>query len=258
MLDAALRKRLRDIARGNAPSPPCTPPAEQLDEITPDDVTFEFDPHPVTNDHGELALAETSAGALCGNSGELASRFLLTGAALGCDPCRALVLDLETTGLSHVPMFLAGTLYVESDDLRIRQIFARTYAEEKALICELGKSFAECDLVITYNGNSFDLPYVRNRAAAHLLPVAIPERRLDVLHAARRAWRGRVPDCRLQTLESCVCRRSRTGDIPGHLIPRTYHEYVRTGDIAPLLPVFQHNALDLLTTLELLLQLFGR
>jgi hypothetical protein len=176
---------------------------------------------------------------------------------MGFDPQRAVFLDLETTGLSHVPVFLAGVLCQEGTDLRIRQVFARTYAEEKSLLCEVGQTLSECEVVFTFNGNSFDLPYIRNRAIAHLLSVSLPPRRLDVFPHARRKWRGRVPDCKLQTLEAFVCGRCRTGDIPGHLIPETYHEYVRTGDITPLLPVFHHNALDLITTLELLVDVFG-
>jgi uncharacterized protein YprB with RNaseH-like and TPR domain len=109
---------------------------------------------------------------------------------------------------------------------------------------------------VTFNGNTFDLPFLRDRLISHRLPSALHARRLDVLVHARRKWRGMVPDCRLQTLESVICGRSRTGDIPGRLIPETYHEYVRAGDISPLLPVFQHNALDLITTLELLVALF--
>ena len=42
-------------------------------------------------------------------------------------------------------------------------------------------------------------------------------------------------------------RSEREGDVPGALIPYIYFEYVRTREMARLLPVFHHNAIDILT-----------
>jgi len=72
------------------------------------------------------------------------------------------------------------------------------------------------------------------------------------LHLARRRWKGLLRDCRLQTLELHVCRRRRTGDVPGEQVPGIYHEYVRKGDPYALVPVFHHNLLDVVTMAEIL------
>src|SRR5207244_3624699 len=37
------------------------------------------------------------------------------------------------------------------------------------------------------------------------------------------------------------------GDVPGELIPALYFDYVHSGEAASLLPVFVHNALDILS-----------
>ena len=77
----------------------------------------------------------------------------------------------------------------------------------------------------------------------------------DVLHHARRLWKDRLPDCRLQTLERFICGRRRRGDIPGRDIPDVYHDYVRTGKSAAVQSVLHHNALDLITLLQLTMQI---
>lgn len=69
----------------------------------------------------------------------------------------------------------------------------------------------------------------------------------DLLHHARRRWRRRLRDCRLQTLEAALCRRMRQDDIPGHQIPHEYHAFVRTGDARAIERIAHHNLLDLLT-----------
>jgi tetratricopeptide (TPR) repeat protein len=48
-------------------------------------------------------------------------------------------------------------------------------------------------------------------------------------------------------LENAILGVERHGDMPGALIPYVYFEYLRTREAARLLPVFQHNATDILT-----------
>ena len=55
-------------------------------------------------------------------------------ADLGASPGRALFLDLETTGLQGAVLFLAGFMAPISGDFVVRQLFARDYSEEKALL----------------------------------------------------------------------------------------------------------------------------
>ncbi len=172
---------------------------------------------------------------------------------------RVVFLDIETTGLFNCPTFLIGTMHLSGDDFVIRQFFARDYSEEKCLVDVLSKHLAQFDAIVTFNGKSFDVPFIRDRAVYHGIRSASRHVdglfHLDLLHHSRRHWRGVLPDCRLQTLEYHVCHRKRVGDIPGCEIPRIYHEFVRTGDPYPLVPVFHHNVLDLVTMSELLLEI---
>ena len=165
---------------------------------------------------------------------------------------RALFLDLETGGLQSSPVFLAGTMHWNGEDFVLRQYFARHYGEEAALIEALDRQVRAFDVVITFNGKSYDAPFLTGRALLHGVPLHLPAIHLDLLHLSRRRWKSELSDCRLQTLERHVCRRLRSGDVPGEEVPGLYHDYVRRGDPYRLIPVFHHNLLDVITMGEIL------
>ena len=187
-------------------------------------------------------------------SGEAPVRERL-GRRLGRSDVRAADLffvDIETTGLSNTPLFLIGTLRIGPDGAGVRQYLARDYSEERAAL-EL--FLAECPkdaVYVSFNGKAFDLPYIRVRLAYHRVPWRADRPHFDVLHEARRTWRGEVPNCRLTTLESWICGRLRTDDIEGALIPDAYHRFVRTGDAVEIVQVVRHNRLDLWTMADLM------
>jgi uncharacterized protein YprB with RNaseH-like and TPR domain len=165
---------------------------------------------------------------------------------------RALFLDLETCGLASSPVFLAGTMHWNGEDFVLRQYFARHYGEEPALLAALHEQARGFELLVTFNGKAYDAPFLHARALTHGVPMALPRQHLDLLHPARRRWRGVLRDCRLQTLELHVCRRRRVGDVAGADVPGIYHEFVKRGDPYALVPVFHHNLLDVITMAEIL------
>jgi uncharacterized protein YprB with RNaseH-like and TPR domain len=165
---------------------------------------------------------------------------------------RMLFLDIETCGLTSAPVFLVGLCHVGDRNLVLRQLFARDYAEERALIAAVAEIARQFDFLVTFNGRTFDIPFLRDRALYHRVRFDFELPHLDLLHVARRRWRGQFADCRLQTLEWHVLRRRRAGDVDGAAIPGIYHDYVKRGEPHRLLPVFHHNLLDLVAMAELL------
>ena len=108
--------------------------------------------------------------------------------------------------------------------------------------------------LVSFNGKSYDLPFIRSRAAYHLQDGASPHSlpHTDLLHVSRRIWGKGLPNCRLGTLEKMILGRPRTGDIPGSEIPEAYHAFVRTGDATDLARIMEHNRLDLVSLAHLL------
>ncbi|MGD9634289.1 MAG: ribonuclease H-like domain-containing protein [Pirellulales bacterium] len=175
-------------------------------------------------------------------------------------PERMLLLDLETCGLGGAALFLAGILRSVDGVPTVELLLARNYAEEQAVLETLWQIVAGQEVLVTFNGKAFDWPMVLDRSARYRLAAARGPQKLlhvDMLHHARRRWRRQLPDCRLQTLEQVVCRRTRTGDIPGHRIPAAYADFVRTGFERDMEAILYHNAMDLVTLLDLTLRLAG-
>jgi hypothetical protein len=70
---------------------------------------------------------------------------------------------------------------------------------------------------------------------------------LDLLFGARRLWKLRLDSCRLVDLENQVLGVERHGDLPGELIPYYYFEYLRQRQAFKLVPIFHHNAMDIVS-----------
>ena len=169
----------------------------------------------------------------------------------------ALFLDLETCGFSGNPLFLAGALRFEKDRPVFVQLLARDYGEEASVVEASLELLRRHPLLVTFNGKSYDMPFLRERAVRHGLAWEPPAGHLDLLHAARRRWKDVLPDCRLTTLEARLTGRQRAGDVPGSEAPERYHAFVRGGPAAELVPVLRHNLLDLLTLVTILGALLG-
>jgi uncharacterized protein YprB with RNaseH-like and TPR domain len=195
----------------------------------------------------------------------------------------ALFLDTETTGLgagASTYAFMVGVGTIEPSatgasepaqdapplELVVRQLFMRSPAEETALLVALADLMRECDLLVTFNGRTFDVPLLRMRYLYNrsFLPesarsVALFGERaphLDLLHPARRIWKRRLQSCRLVNLEAQVLGATRSGeDVEGALIPQMYVDYVKSGNGWEMSRVFYHNREDIVTTAALAAQM---
>ncbi len=171
-----------------------------------------------------------------------------------CGPDDVAFVDIETTGLaSTCPLFMVGMLLPQSEPgFRLVQAFARDYDEEAAVLEEARARLARARAVVTYNGKSFDLPFISRRMAYHGWTDELDAMVVDLRWSARRRFYDALPDCKLATIQSMVLDCPREDDIPGRLIPEVYVEYVRTGDPSLVLPIIDHNELDLLAMAGLL------
>jgi uncharacterized protein YprB with RNaseH-like and TPR domain len=168
------------------------------------------------------------------------------------NPGKWAFLDTETTGLAGgtgTYAFLVGVGAIEPAGFRLRQFFMRDYAEEASMLSRLSEHLAQFDVLITYNGKAYDQPLLETRyvmARARRSPF---ERmaHLDLLFGARRLWKLRLESCRLVDLEYQVLGVEREGDLPGEMIPYCYFEFLRTRQAFQIVPIFHHNAIDILS-----------
>lgn len=176
---------------------------------------------------------------------------LSDGAIASSHPTRWAFLDTETTGLAGgagTYAFLIGVGSIEPAGFRLRQFFMRDFGEEPSLLRRLSEHLAQFDVLITYNGKVYDQPLLetRFRMARARHPFERMEH-LDLLFGARRLWKLRLESCRLVELENRILGVEREGDLPGEMIPYYYFEYLRTQQAFKLVPIFHHNAIDILS-----------
>lgn len=163
-----------------------------------------------------------------------------------------LLIDLETLGFLGRPLFLIGLFRRDGDGVwEVAQLLARDYAEEEAVLEAFAREARERPLWISFNGKAFDVPVLRNRAAYYGLRLPAPDQHQDLLHVARRVYRGVLPNCRLKTLEWRLFGRARSRDLDGWSIPAAYHEFVRTGRGEDMVRILRHNRDDLATLARL-------
>jgi uncharacterized protein len=165
------------------------------------------------------------------------------------DPDQWIFLDTETTGLSGgsgTYAFLVGVAWWESGGLEIEQFFMREYREERALLLALRERIAEHPVLVTFNGKSFDWPLLETRyRMSRKVSLPTPRAHLDFLHPARNLWRLRLGSVRLSELERYVLGWDRGADLLSGLIPQLYFDYLRGGPPERLVPVLNHNQMDL-------------
>jgi pentatricopeptide repeat protein len=246
----SLRQRIAQIDSKYKSAP--KPPAFVENLLSGQVVETEFGSHfetekltPIDSRHGTIEIASLL---------ELPADLLdliSSGAIPNSHPSSWAFLDTETTGLAGgtgTYAFLIGVGSIDREGFRVRQFFMRDYSEEASQLAALARYLEPFDVLITYNGKSYDQPLLETRY--RMSRARHPFTRMqhvDLLYGARRLWKLRMESCKLTHLETEVLGIEREGDVPGSLIPYIYFEFVRTGRAAKLLPVFHHNVLDIVS-----------
>jgi uncharacterized protein YprB with RNaseH-like and TPR domain len=156
------------------------------------------------------------------------------------------IIDIETLGLSERPIILLGIAKIDKDLICTSQFLLRDIQDEPGAIWALVSQLEPKSALITYNGRSFDIPYIKQRLAYYGLDTALDNTHFDILHFARRALRPKLSDCKLDTVEKYI-GIARDINIPGGLVPHFYDTYLKTKNVGPLVPIVEHNKQDLLT-----------
>jgi len=168
-----------------------------------------------------------------------------------------LFIDTETTGLSGgagTYVFLIGVAKYLKDGIQFAQFFLQDPAEESSQLSALENFVSSSDLIVSYNGKSFDVPRIKTRFSFHNRQSPFDDMcHIDLLHIARRLWKKHLPGCTLGDLEHHILGLKRSSlDIPGWQVSEKFFEYLQTGDPAPLEGVFYHNEIDVISLVSLL------
>ncbi len=218
-----------------------------------------------TDRHGSGAAevcAEWEAGDLVAVADRLQRRLagrghMLAALLAACvDPAEIVFFDLETLGLAGNVVFLCGIGRIVDGIFAVEQYLAPGHADEPVLLERVLRVLGEARVVVTYNGRTADLVWLRSRCFYHGLPDPPELAHVDLVFGTRRRFVRDQPvldDARLATVQDQLLGIGRPAyDVPSAAVPDIYQEYVRTGCEGLLVPVLEHNGSDLLALVALL------
>lgn len=156
-------------------------------------------------------------------------------------------MDIETKGLSNVPIILIGVAEIKGNKIISTQYFLRNYTEETNIIEAYLTHLDEQSVHVTFNGKTFDIPFIKNRCIYNRINANLDLPHLDLRYFAKNLWDDKLPNCQLQTIEKELFGIERIDDVPGQYIPGYYDTYLQTNNIGPIVPIIEHNCQDIIS-----------
>ena len=165
-------------------------------------------------------------------------------------------MDIETLGLSNVPIILIGIAELKGNRIISTQYFLREIYEEGAVIEAYLSHLDEDSVHVTFNGKSFDVPFIKNRCLYNRIDADMDFPHLDLMYFAKNLWKDQLPNCQLQTIERELFGIEREGDVPGQYIPDYYNSYLNEKNIGPIVPIIEHNRQDIVSLASFLEKMY--
>ncbi len=172
-----------------------------------------------------------------------------------CPLSDLIFVDIETTGFSAATssLYLIGCVYFSKETPHLIQWFAETPSEEREVLKAFFEFISAKKLLIHFNGNTFDLPFLTHKCEQYDLPYSLED--FDGIDLYRRITPYRdllgVPDCKQRTLEEFLDIHREDPFQGGELI-QVYKNYLQEPTDVAFQLLLQHNADDMQGMLSLL------
>ncbi len=164
------------------------------------------------------------------------------------DPARILFFDIETTGLSafNSMLYLIGAVFMKNGEWTYRQWFVESLSDEAAVLRSFFDLAAGFDTLITFNGDNFDLRYLRDCASQYGIRSPLQDlRSLDLMKAVRAHRRFFGLEHYTQKSVENFLGVDREDLYSGGELISVYQEWQRTKDPGLLRLLLLHNADDI-------------
>lgn len=169
-----------------------------------------------------------------------------------------LFLDIETTGLSrsrHQIYLIGMASLVDHNNIYVNQLFADTPEDEASILARFAEELrtSQVKRIITFNGNSFDLPFLLARAQAAHIPLSFDDMELFDIYkeVTRRKHTLQLQNYRQKTIEQFLGINREDPFSGGDLI-KVYERYVSHPDQTSARLLKLHNYEDVLGMIDLL------
>ncbi len=165
-------------------------------------------------------------------------------------PSGLFFFDIETTGLSAKTsqLYLIGCLYTDGTQFQLHQWFAESHTDEKLLLTTFRdyiKTLPEGCLLMHFNGNTFDMPYLRQKYDRYKQPFPLDTmENMDIYRMIRpyKALLG-LPSLRQKAIEDYL-NIPRKDPFDGGQLIAVYEDYLRTHSPQGLQALLLHNDED--------------
>ena len=170
-------------------------------------------------------------------------------------PSEILFIDIETTGLraKENAIFEIGCIYYQADSWNMIQWLDTTGLEEKEVLSSFVLFAGSYRYLIHYNGDRFELPFIRQRIAENGLTDVTEQMTSIDLFKMVKPFRGvlGLTEYKQTTMEELL--GIERGDVPsGKDLIRIYQQFIANPSPELLKKVTQHNAADLTGLVRLL------
>jgi len=163
-------------------------------------------------------------------------------------PPNHFVFDIETTGLNstYCKVILIGIMFNQNNKTIIKQFFANTEDDEKELLLSFVDSIKNYKNHITFNGLTFDIPFLNNRLKKHNINFSICKNNdIDILKLIKLfKEKLSLSDCKLKTIEKYL-GIYREDTISGKESVDLYKDYTLNQDINLKEKILLHNYEDI-------------
>ena len=159
-------------------------------------------------------------------------------------------LDIETTGLSrkYNQIYLIGLVYfnAEKNSWCLTQFFASSLNEEEELLKKFNSFICDFELLVTYNGESFDIPFIKYRSKVY----GIDNKTLNIisLDIYRKIKKDnsylQLENLKLKSIEESL-GIYREDEYSGKDCINLYYQYINTREMIFKQNILKHNYDDL-------------
>ena len=178
---------------------------------------------------------------------------------LGCSNNDILFIDIETTGLSPrtSDIYMIGLGYYDDGFWHILQLFAENASEEAKILKIYSQNFSDHSKVLSFNGDKFDLPFLKNKLAKHNISDPLENATSIDFHKVLRPYQDQLGliDCKQKTIEMYLGITRKNNYDSKSLIP-IYNSYKKAVAREPLEILFLHNYEDVKGMFSLLPMLY--
>lgn len=157
-------------------------------------------------------------------------------------------LDIETTGFSRVKdiIYLVGLLIYNEGKYTLKQYFLNSPEKEKLLLKSLIHDIEESKYIVTFNGNTFDIPFLNSKYRKYDIKYNIPKNKNMDLYRIIRDNKELFPlqNFKLKSIEKYI-GINREDTLSGKDCISLYYSYINKRQKEKRKLILKHNYDDL-------------